>query len=99
MIRPAFGADTAEWGKASPVNFVRAGQPPFRLVNGGGFTDASLVRQANAFVARLKQKGITNYQASITPGAGHVELIQNVGRTGDPTTRAVRDFIRKVTGA
>jgi len=83
--------------KASPSTLSGPGTslPPGQR---RGLTDASLVRQTQRLRRPLKQKGSPITRLPSRPGSPYRTYPER-GTDRDPTTRAIRDFVRKVTGA
>jgi acetyl esterase/lipase len=73
MLVPAFGGDVSEWPKAAPLQYVKAGAPPFLLVHGLSDTSAPAAG-AQAFAAALRRDGVPT-ELRLVPGMDHMSVL------------------------
>lgn len=93
MMPTVFGKDPEIVKKASPLEHVRAGLPPFCIIYG----DKDMPqcdKMSELFCKSLKEKECTAETCSIADRS-HVSLIMLVSRTTDPASEAIVKFIEK----
>ena len=93
MMPNVFGKDPEVVKKASPLEHVRAGLPPFCIIYG----DKDMPqcdKMSELFCKSLKEKECTAETCSIADRS-HVSLIMLVSRTTDPASEAIVKFIEK----
>lgn len=77
---------------ASPQHYIHAPAPPF-LITYCEWDYLALPKQARDFAAALKKDFIPT-QLEYIPGENHITEIIDIVKDGDPTARAVIDFIK-----
>lgn len=92
MTRPAFGTDTKVWEDASPVKHVRAGAPPFLMINAED--DAQLEEEAEELAALLRAAG-TSAETLILPGTDHFTILGFVGNRDDTLIEQMTSFVKR----
>jgi acetyl esterase/lipase len=90
---PQFGLTPRGREEASPLEHVTPHAPPF-LVTFCQWDYAGLPQQARKFAAALRDAGDLVKVVRI-PGKNHVNEILNIWKAGDPTAKAVMDFISR----
>ncbi|MEO7297823.1 MAG: alpha/beta hydrolase [Verrucomicrobiota bacterium] len=84
--------NTNDWKKiASPVNFAKAGAPPFLILYAGG-EKKPLQRQSQRLSEVLSQQGISN-QVVVVPGQSHARMVLTLSRPDKISAPAVLEFI------
>lgn len=91
MTRPAFGSDPETWTDASPIKHVRAGAPPFLMINAGD--DERLEEEAEELAALLKAAG-TRAETLIIPGTNHFTILGHVGTEDDHLIEPIISFVK-----
>jgi acetyl esterase/lipase len=86
----AFDGDKAE---ASPLEFIRAGSPPF-LITYCQWDYLGLPKQARDFAAALK-KSFDAAEILYIPGETHISEIISAVRDGSPLSTAILGFIEQ----
>lgn len=92
MAGPAFGTDTKVWDDASPVKHVRAGAPPFLMINAE--TDAQLEEEAEELAALLRVAG-AQAETLIIPGTDHFTILGFVGNGNDTLIEQMTSFVKE----
>jgi arylformamidase len=92
MTRPAFGARLEDWRAASPASHVRAGAPPFLMINAA--EDERLEEEAEELAALLKAKG-TRAETSIVPGTNHFTILSFVSKPDDTLIERIALFMKE----
>ncbi|HEY0386508.1 MAG TPA: alpha/beta hydrolase [Pyrinomonadaceae bacterium] len=92
MTRPAFGARPEEWRAASPLSHVRAGAPPFLMVNAA--EDERLEEEAEELALLLRAAG-TSAETAIIPGTNHFTILGFIGTPDDTLTERIASFVKK----
>ncbi len=87
-----FGKNRDAHKNASPIQHVRAGQPPFLIILGDNELPGCDGPQANAFCKALKAKDVDS-QVLIVPRRNHMSIIVNAVLDTDPVARAMLSFI------
>ncbi len=91
LLEPEFGGDGAVLTAASPLTHVRAGAPPFLLLNGGGEPE-HFRTQSRRFGRALAAAGNDVSYATLA-GKTHYTEVADVGRSGDRATALIMDFV------
>jgi acetyl esterase/lipase len=92
---PLFGSifgDAKTCASASPVNHVRAGLPPFLLINAEH--DLPLLPQMAREFARALTAAGDNVEQLCVKGRGHEDVMFDATRADDPVARAIEQFVR-----
>jgi acetyl esterase/lipase len=87
-----FGKNRETFKNASPIQHIRAGQPPFLIILGDHELPGCDGLQANAFCKALKSKEVHSH-ILIVPRRNHMSIIVNAVMDTDPVTRAMFSFI------
>jgi acetyl esterase/lipase len=87
-----FGKNKDVHKNASPIQYVRAGLPPFLLILGDNELPGCDGPQAKAYCKALKSKDVSS-QILIVPRRNHMSIIVNAVLDTDPVTRAMFSFI------
>lgn len=93
MMPAVFGKDPEVVKKASPLEHVRAGLPPFLII----YADRDMPMcdtMSELFCKALKEKACTAETCSIADRS-HVSIIMRVSRANDPCAQAIARFIAK----
>lgn len=89
-----FGLTLRRRRDASPLEHITAGAPPF-LLTYCQWDYAGLPLQARKFAEALRAAGDSVRLVRI-PGKNHVTEILSAGKAGDPTVKAVLDFMARL---
>jgi arylformamidase len=92
MTRAAFGNDHGLRNQASPVNNVRAGAPPFLLLNAQ--KDEKLEEEADELSTLLHNHGVSA-NTSIISGTNHFTILSLVGNGDDTLIDRMTEFATK----
>lgn len=95
MYREAFTTDPAIQRNASPVHRIQGTPPPFLILHVARRADAR--EQARLLRDALRSHG---GRATLAPirGKSHRTINRDLGKPGDPTTRAVAAFLESTSG-
>jgi len=91
--RRRFGGPPDWQRTASPIQFVRAGAPPFLVLYAGGETKA-LQRQSQLLHDSLIRAG-ANSTMVVVPGESHSRIVLTLSRDGKTAGPAIVDFVSK----
>lgn len=91
MLRKAFGKDHGLRAQASPVNHVRAGAPPFLLLNAE--EDERLEEEADELCTLLHNHGVSA-ETSIISGTNHFTILSLVGNGDDTLIDRIAEFVK-----
>ncbi|MFN2510397.1 MAG: alpha/beta hydrolase [Pyrinomonadaceae bacterium] len=94
MTRAAFGKDHGLRAQASPVHHVRAGAPPFLLLNAQ--EDEKLEEEADELSTLLHNQGVSA-ETSIISGTNHFTILSLVGNGNDTLIDRMAEFVRVVS--
>lgn len=92
-FRLAFGTDAGVLKQASPITHVRAGLPPFLLINSEAEVPG-LPKMADDFEAALKAKKVPVERRTIDD-VDHRSIIRELHRTDSDVTKALLAFVKK----
>ena len=92
MTRPAFGKNGSPRAEASPVNHVRAGAPPFLLLNAQ--EDENLEEEAEELATLLRAKGC-EAETGIISGTNHFTILSLVGNGDDTLIDRIVAFVKE----
>jgi len=92
LYRNTFGSNETAWEKASPIHYIGASQtPPILIAYSDG--DPNRKKQAERFASRLEDDG-HEYTLIPAPGKKHLDIIQDIGRPGDPVSQKILEFLQ-----
>lgn len=92
MARPAFGVDPKTWSDASPVSYVRAGAPPFLMINAED--DERLEVEAEELAALLRNAGVSA-ETLVIPGTNHFTILSFVVNRDDTLIEQISSFVKR----
>jgi acetyl esterase/lipase len=95
-FRMVFGGNRDVRVKASPLSHVRKGLPPFLIIS-ADWEVPDLVRMAVDFTRALREAGNEAEWRRIR-GTRHNTIVFSLNDAGNPTARAMLDFIAHCTG-
>lgn len=88
------GDPTDNWKrKASPMNYITPGAPPFLVMYAQGETK-ELQRQSDLLHAALRQKGVPS-ELVVIPGENHCRIVLALSRMDKLAAPAILGFIRR----
>jgi acetyl esterase/lipase len=87
----AFGDDPQFRADASPINHVRAGLPPFLLINAGNELP-TLAEMGEEFHHVLKENGC-DARRTVVPHRNHNSILFCAIQSSDPVARAIEAFV------
>jgi len=90
-IFPPFGEAPGGREAASPIRHLHPIETPILVVLAGN-DYADMQAQSRRFVDALHLRGIPVGFETV-PGRGHFELVEAIGREGDPTTESMARFV------
>lgn len=90
MTRAAFG-NQDERAAASPLNHVRAGAPPFLLINAQH--DERLEEEAEELAFLLRMQGVIA-ETAVIPGTNHFTILSLVGNGDDTLIDLMENFMK-----
>ncbi len=93
VFGPAFGDDPSVRAAASPINHVRAGLPPFLLLNAENDLP-TLPEMADEFSESLRKAGGEVHQLTVR-GRNHNSVMFRAIERDDPTAAAMLEFVKK----
>ncbi len=95
FLPTVFGKGPEAGKNASPINFARAGLPPFLILWGDGDFPTCGKAPSEAFAKALRDKGNKTVQALEFAETNHYSIIVNAARPDSAIGKAILDFIRK----
>jgi len=85
-LEPVFGPVASKWSEAFPLKHVRAGAPPFLLLNAEFEMNLGLHSHSADFFDALKASGVRVVR-QIVPCTNHISIVQRIGRKPFPHQR------------